>query len=138
MPDKMITPDQIKCIWALSHRLGMDRDAIHAMARVDSLHELTLRGAVQMIDLLKGMTGEPSRNETPYGKPSKREMQLIAALQRELGWSDERLKAFVSKRFGIAHPRFLSDKVARKVIEALKAMSKGGRAERRDYHDTST
>ena len=57
---------------------------------------------------------------------------MINALAQHLGWSDDRLQAFIEKRFGISHPRFLDDKTARKVIEALKAMLAGGRGERRN------
>lgn len=132
-----INKEQIKAIWALSNVVGMDRDEVYAMARVEHLHDMTMAGAIQMIDLLKHMAGQDKTEDkrVPQGKPTTKEMSMINALVHKLGWSDERLKAFVEKRFGISHPRFLDDKTARKVIEALKAMLAGGRGERRQASD---
>ena len=132
-----INKEQIKAIWALSNVVGMDRDEVYAMARVEHLHDMTMAGAIQMIDLLKHMAGQDKTEDkpVPQGKPTTKEMSMINALCHKLGWSDERLKAFVEKRFGISHPRFLDDKTARKVIEALKAMLAGGRGERRQASD---
>lgn len=132
-----INNEQIKAIWALSHVVGMDRDEVYAMACVEHLHDMTMAGAIQMIDLLKHMAGQDKTEDkpVPQGKPTTKEMSMINALVHKLGWSDDRLKAFIEKRFGISHPRFLDDKTARKVIEALKAMLAGGRGERRQASD---
>ena len=137
MEAALINKEQIKAIWALSHVVGMDRDEVYAMARVEHLHDMTMAGAIQMIDLLKHMAGQDKNEDkpVPQGKPTTKEMSMINALVHKLGWSDERLKAFIEKRFGISHPRFLDDKTARKVIEALKAMLAGGRGERRQAND---
>lgn len=137
MEAALINKEQIKAIWALSHVVGMDRDEVYAMARVEHLHDMTMAGAIQMIDLLKHMAGQDKTEDkpVPQGKPTTKEMSMINALVHKLGWSDERLKAFIEKRFGISHPRFLDDKTARKVIEALKAMLAGGRGERRQASD---
>lgn len=126
-----INKEQIKAIWALSHVIGMARDEVYAMAKVEHLHDLTMSGAIQMINLLKHMAGQDDDKPVPQGKPTLKEMGMINALSRQLGWTDDRLQAFVEKRFGISHIRFLDDKTARKVIEALKAMLAGGRGERR-------
>ena len=137
MEAALINKEQIKAIWALSHVVGMDRDEVYAMARVEHLHDMTMAGAIQMINLLKHMAGQDKNEDkpVPQGKPTTKEMSMINALVHKLGWSDERLKAFIEKRFGISHPRFLDDKTARKVIEALKAMLAGGRGERRQAND---
>lgn len=137
MEAALINKEQIKAIWALSHVVGMDRDEVYAMARVEHLHDLTMAGAIQLINLLKHMAGQDKTEDrpVPQGKPTTKEMSMINALVHKLGWSDERLKAFIEKRFGISHPRFLDDKTARKVIEALKAMLAGGRGERRQASD---
>ena len=134
MGTALINKEQIKAIWALSHVVGMDRDEVYAMARVEHLHDMTMAGAIQMINLLKLLAGQVDK-PVPQGKPTTKEMGMINALSHKLGWSDERLKAFVEKRFVISHPRFLDDKTARKVIEALKAMLAGGRGERRQAND---
>ena len=130
-----INKEQIKAIWALSHVVGMDKDEVYAMARVEHLHDMTMAGAIQMIDLLKRMAGQDSEKPVPQGKPTSKEMSMINALAHKLGWTDERLNAFIEKRFKISHTRFLDDKTARKVIEALKAMLAGGRGERRQASD---
>ena len=135
METARINKEQIKAIWALSHVVGMDKDEVYAMARVEHLHDMTMAGAIQMIDLLKRMAGQDSEKPVPQGKPTYKEMSMINALAHKLGWTDERLKAFIEKRFGISHPRFMDDKTARKVIEALKAMLAGGRGERRQAND---
>ena len=135
METALINKEQIKAIWALSHVVGMDRDEVYAMARVEHLHDMTMAGAIQMIDLLKHMAGQDSEKPVPQGKPTSKEMGMINSLSRKLGWTDDRLKAFIEKRFGISHPRFMDDKTARKVIEALKAMLAGGRGERRQASD---
>jgi len=135
MAAALINKEQIKAIWAISRAVGMDPDEVYAMAKVEHLHDMTMAGAIQMIDLLKHMAGQDDDKPVPRGKPTTKEMGMINALTRQLGWSEDRLKAFVDKRFGISHPRFLDDKTARKVIEALKAMLAGGRGERRQAHD---
>lgn len=127
-----ISKEQIRKIWALSHAVGMDHDEVYATARVEHLHDMTMAGAIQMIDMLKRMAGQDTDDKpVPQGKPTTKEMGMINALAHKLDWTDDRLKAFIDKRFGISHPRFLDDKTARKVIEALKAMLVGGRGERR-------
>jgi hypothetical protein len=135
METARINKEQIKAIWALSHVVGMEHDEVYAMARVEHLHDLTMSGAIQMINLLKHMAGQDDDKPVPQGKPTSKEMGMINALRMKLGWSDERLQAFIEKRFRISHPRFLDDKTARKVIEALKAMLAGGRGERRLPND---
>lgn len=125
-----ITNKQIQRIWALARVNGMDRDDVYAMAKVEHLHDMTVSGAIQMIDLLMVMAGQEP-NTVPLGKPTHKEMGMIRGLSTQLGWTDDRLQAFIEKRFGISHPNFLDDKTARKVIEALKAMLAGGRGERK-------
>lgn len=129
--DARISNDQIACIWTLARKLGMDRDDVHAMAKVASLKDLSMAGAIQMIDLLKEMAGQEV-NTVPRGKPTPAEMAKINFLMHQLGWDDERLRAFIEKRFHVSHPRFMTDKTARMVIEALKAMAAGGRGERKE------
>lgn len=129
--DARINAEQIKAIWALSHVVGMDRDDVYTMAKVEHLHDMSMAGAIQMINLLKEMAGQEV-NTAPRGKPTPAEMAKINALMHQLGWDDERLRAFIEKRFHVSHPRFMTDKTARMVIEALKAMAAGGRGERKE------
>jgi hypothetical protein len=58
----------------------------------------------------------------------------IFSLVKELKWEDPaRLRGFLEKRYGVSHPKFLNDSDTAKCIEALKAMLKGGRSERKGY-----
>lgn len=138
-----ITTAQKRCIYALAKKyMHMSDDDIHAMtyqiAGMDHVSDMTLGQAKGMIDRLKRMAGQES-NATRPGKPTPRELGMIMALAENLGWTDERLRAFIEKRFHISHLRFVDDKTARKLIEALKAMEKGNRGERRlTNHDRDT
>ena len=133
-----ITPRQLKCIHSLARAAGLDSDALHSMAygvaRVESLKELSKIEAGCVINRLKGMVGQ----ELDVGRPgmaTDAQTGLLHRLQEELGWTDERMRRFCEIRFGVSHPRFLSPRVASQVIQALKAMLAGGRAERSGYHD---
>ena len=138
-----ITTAQKRCIYALAKKyMHMSDDDIHAMtyqiAGMDHVSDMTLGQAKGMIDRLKRMAGQES-NATRPGKPTPRELGMIMALAENLGWTDARLRAFIEKRFHISHLRFVDDKTARKLIEALKAMEKGNRGERRlTNHDRDT
>ncbi len=130
-----ITAGQKRCIYTLAKKeLGMTDDDIHAMtyrvAGVDHVRELTLAQAKGMIEQLKEMAGQES-NVTRQGKPTPRQLGMIDSLTAQLGWDADRQRAFLEKRFGISHIRFLDDTRAWKVIEAMKAMVRGNRGERR-------
>ena len=57
----------------------------------------------------------------------------FAELAREMGWAGKpsRLRGFLEAKAGVSDVKFLSKDHARRIIEALKAIQKGGRAERR-------
>ncbi len=50
-----------------------------------------------------------------------------------MGWAGEpsRLRGFLEAKAGVSDVKFLSIDGARRMIEALKAIQKGGRAERK-------
>lgn len=125
-----ITASQMRKIHASARERGMDNDLLHIHVEMltgkDSLKELTIHEAVQVIDSLEGKgTKEP-------GGITWKQMSYIQALAKELGWVTEsgkvdnkRLNGFISKRFGVDHYRWLSRSTASKVIEGLKNMRKG-------------
>lgn len=125
-----ITASQMRKIHASARERGMDNDLLHihveTLTGKDSLKELTIHEAVQVIDSLEGKgTKEP-------GGMTWKQMSYIQALAKELGWvtevgkiDDKRLNGFISKRFGVDHYRWLSRSTASKVIEGLKNMLKG-------------
>ena len=105
----VLTPQQMRCIYALARGGGISNDDLHAVVFTTA----------------------------PHNRPTKEQVAKIYALAAKLGWADDpkRLRAFLEKRFGASHPTFLDDKHARNCIEAMKAMLAGGRGERKGGHD---
>lgn len=130
-----ITSSQLKMIWGLARKLGMDSENVHALAKSvtgsDSLKQLDSQPAARLIDRMMAMAGQAKPE--PLNRDSKKQLSMIFGLAKKLGWSEDpaRLRAFLEKRYGVSHPRFLNDTDTNNVIEALKAMLKGGRGERR-------
>ena len=155
----VLTPQQMRCIYALARGGGISNDDLHAVVFTttgkDSIRLLTTADAKQVIDRLKRLTGQETT--APHNRPTKEQVAKIYgiaavnlhtnldcapggvndALAAKLGWADDpkRLRAFLEKRFGASHPTFLDDKHARNCIEAMKAMLAGGRGERKGGHD---
>jgi hypothetical protein len=131
----VITPGQMRCIYALARKGGLDDDALHAVvenvASKKSIKTLTALDAKKVIDKLKCLTGQETTG--PHDRPTKEQVAKIHALVAKLGWSDDphRLTAWLEKRYNVSHPRFLREKSARNCIEAMKAMLLGGRGERK-------
>lgn len=131
----IITPQQMRCIYALARQGGLDNEALHAVVEngtgKDSIKTLTLMDAIKVIDQLKRLTGQETTG--PYDRPTKEQVGMIYGLAGKLGWSDDpsRLRAWLEKRYGVSHPRFLNEANTRNCIEAMKAMLKGGRGERK-------
>ena len=67
------------------------------------------------------------------GRATEKQRRYLRALTEEMGWAAEptRLRRFLVKLRMPEDVRFLTVKQASTVIEALKGMQKGGRAERR-------
>ncbi|MDO5300108.1 MAG: DUF1018 domain-containing protein [Clostridia bacterium] len=126
---------QVKAIWALGRKLGMDRDDLHAIAYrisgVESISTLTAWQAGRMIDELRMRAGETVR--TGDGRATAAQQRMIAMLVRQMGWADqpERLRGYIRRMCGADDVRFLTPQQASCVIDGLKAMRDGGRAERR-------
>lgn len=125
---------QIKMIYGLSRKAGIDDDALHAItARLcyrDSLSLLTIAEASRLIDYLKRYMGEADEG---VGRATEKQRGKIFALARSMGWMDDpkRLRRFLEAQHKVSDVRFLSHEQAGLVIEALKAIQKGGRSERR-------
>lgn len=134
MERKKASTAQLRMIYGLSHKAGIDDDALHSIAaRVahqSSLSKLTGWEAGRVIDYLKRFTGGADEGE---GRATEKQRGKIFALARAMGWmeNEKRLRAFLEARYRVSDVRFLSHEQAGLVIEALKAMEKGGRSERR-------
>jgi len=132
---KPISDGQMRMIYALARKLGMEdgdrRALIESIARQTSLRACSSYEAKKIIDRMQEMLGIDKTG--PLNRATKEQIGMIFALAKRLGWSEDplRLRGFLEKRYGVSHPRFLNDTNSRNVIEAMKAMLKGGRGERR-------
>jgi hypothetical protein len=77
--------------------------------------------------------------EPPAGRATAAQRGKILSLVRVMGWADDpqRLRGFLKARFGVSDLSFLPYEKVGPVIEALKAIQAGGRAERRNSPDVS-
>lgn len=135
MGGRVLTPQQLRCIYALGRKGGLDDEALHGVvyttAKKEHISELTADQARRVIDRLKQLTGQgPGRG---VDRGTKRQVALIFTLAERLGWGDEprRLRAFLESQYGVSHPSFLDRSRTNSCIAALKAMEAGGRGERK-------
>ena len=134
---KPMNDGQRRLIFGLARRLSLDDDELHDIVREQtgktSIKELTSYKAKLVTDHLQMLLGEEP--QTPRDRPTDKQLNKIYALARSLGWMEnpKRLRGFLEARFGVSDARFLTDKKTSDVIEALKAIGKGGRAERDGY-----
>ena len=135
----VLTPQQMRCIYALARGGGISNDDLHAVVFTttgkDSIRLLTTADAKQVIDRLKRLTGQETT--APHNRPTKEQVAKIYALAAKLEVKNSiilwPLRVAVSGK--ASHPTFLDDKHARNCIEAMKAMLAGGRGERKGGHD---
>lgn len=142
MAQEPATKQQVRMIYGTGKKLGLDNDLLHArcMAVTGKKHisQLNKAEAARLIDALLGKQDgkyQPRRDERPLDRASQEQINLILGLARKLGWleggSKRRLNAFLRARWGVERLDWLPPDVAVKVTEALKAMNKGGRGERK-------
>lgn len=129
-----ISKKQIGKIYAMKGQLGMDDDELHCMVRgltgCDSIRALTVQQGARVIDRLNALAGV---EKEPSNRASGAQQRLILRLADEMGWLGEpaRLRGFLEAKAKVSDVKFLTIDAARRIIEAMKAMQKGGRAERR-------
>lgn len=130
------THAQLKAMFALGNKLGMDTEDLRGVAYriggVESLKALSKREAGRMIEELKRRAGEPTESRSP-NRATEPQRRMINALVRQMGWADqpERLRGWLRRYCGAEDIRFLTPEQAGKAIDGLKAMLAGGRAERK-------
>lgn len=123
-----ISAAQQRKIHVTARELGMDDDLLHECVSMltgrESLKELSMAEAIKVIDALEGKKGYESGDRASY-----RQNAYIKILMKKLGWVDEngepdkkRLDGFVRKQYGIDDSRWMTRKVACRVIEGLKAL----------------
>lgn len=131
----MATAAQKRMIWGIARKLHMNDGDLHSLAAgltgCESIRQLNIQQAARVIDRLNALAG---RDREVPDRATKRQQARILAGARALGWAEEprRLRGFLEKRWGVSDVRFLTLRQAGQVIEAMKAMEKGGRSERRE------
>lgn len=135
---KPISDGQVRMIYGLARKAGLDSDLLHDMVRADTgsdhIKSLTSYQGIKIIERLQKATGEtPKARMVPDDRGTLPQRMLIYTLTKELGWGEDgqRLRAFLEKRFGVSDVQFLTAGKTAAVIEALKSMRAGGRGERR-------
>lgn len=129
-----LTGKQIQKIYAMARVSGLDDDALHdvvyGLTGCESIRRLSKQQAIRVIDRLNALAG--GRKDTP-NRASEAQQLYILRLAREMGWTRDavRLRSFLERKAGVSDVKFLKIDDARRIIEALKAIQKGGRAERR-------
>ena len=87
----VLTPQQMRCIYALARGGGISNDDLHAVVFAttgkDSMKLLTTADAKQVIDRLKRLTGQETT--APHNRPTKEQVAKIYALAAKLGWADD-------------------------------------------------
>ena len=150
---KVIQPWQIKKIWAISRAIGMNKDELYAFAAVESLHDLDIKQANEVIRKLGEMQGSYSspkkskQHSEVAGMATEGQQRKVWALMYHLQKLDEtpntaslgeRLCGIIKKELHTAAlPEkpfiWLDFKATNKLIEVLKkyidsASKKGGGA----------
>ena len=134
MASRSISTAQMKMLYGLAKKCGLDNETLHdrvrAMTGQESIKALTSYQASKVIDRLKRMCGqEPAQ---PPDRATQAQRVKIQELVTLLGWADEpaRLRGLLRKLYRASDVAFLNAKKTEALIETLKAMVKGGRGER--------
>lgn len=124
-----ITPGQRRTIFGLAKGLGFTIDDLREMTPARSISKLTRTEAAELIDHLKrpGATKRWSAQGTASGP----QLNAIAALQRQIGFSDTQFGLWLSRRFGVGAITEVNDKgLASRIIGGMIRMRDKRRAER--------
>lgn len=128
-----ITGAQMKMLWGVARREGLDGDMLHERARrefgVESLKALSSAQAARLIDTLQG------KPPASIYRASQAQVGMILGLTQKLGWKDDprRLSGWLRSRWGVDRPEWMSSYDARTCIDTMKAMLRGGRGERKSF-----
>lgn len=121
-----ITALQIKKIYAMARENGLDSDMLHSfvysVVKKEHISSLTKDEGIKVIDALIN----PQNEKSDGYRITKRQIDFIKSLERELGWIDkpERLRGFIKKNVGVDDIKFLTKVQASKIIEGLKKLKK--------------
>lgn len=128
----LISEGQIKALWCAARNAGLTADDLHAKIEAltgkKSVKDLSYAEASRLLNAFNGTYR--SRIE-PGSRLTGWQAEKIRRSFNALGWSSERQNAFLQKRYKAQELSRLNAKQASQVIEALKQMIRGGRAERK-------
>jgi hypothetical protein len=125
-----ITKKQLKAIWALTHRTGLNEKDIHVRTKSffgkKSIRSLTKHEASRMIEHLlhkwdaKEIIPEMIVDQT--GGATRAQIALIEMLTAQMGWSQQQLLGLARKMYGVKEFGDLNVSQSSGLIEALKAI----------------
>lgn len=133
MASAKISSAQIRKIYAMQRQAGVNGDELHdivyGLTGCESIKCLSMQQAIRVIDRLNALAGV---EKGVPNRTTEAQQLYILRLAKEMGWSGDpnRLRGFLEAKAGVSDVRFLTLDSARRIIEALKAIQKGGRAER--------
>lgn len=124
---KGITKQQIRMIWALCHRLGLDEQTLHGLAQaitgVSSIRQSSRPQAARLIDMLLAKAGFKNQDfPRRPGFNTPRQFAYIQGLTTQLGWEERHTLGLAKRMYHVQRLRDLGVRQASGLIEALKAM----------------
>jgi hypothetical protein len=122
-----ITSRQLKALWALAHRAGMDDREVHELVASRtgraSVRELTRAEAGGLIDELSAkLEGRSLRPQRPGGITRSQEARL-ARIANEMEWAPERVAGLARRMYGVQHVLDLTIRQASGLIQALQVIA---------------
>lgn len=126
----MITPEQIKKVWAAAHGKGMSEERLrYIVERISgrrSVRALTKRQARKVIDVIEGKAVLPVPKDNPnvIALATPGQLTLIEQLRDEAAWTDEHLMSFVRRNYKTDNLRKLTRSKAGIVIHVLEKEKK--------------
>jgi hypothetical protein len=119
-------------IWSLARQMDIPEDVLRDNAqRISGKRSLRALSVSQAARLIDQMQGKRQQSET---RATDGQLAVIRDYARKLGWEDpKRLHGWILSRYGVERLEWLRSEQASLCIEALKAMLKGGRGERKQY-----
>ncbi len=123
-----ITQPQMRKIYALARKKGIDNDLLHDMVknrcRKEHISSLTKKEAAAIIDDLSGYRSVMLPTGRPLHMATDKQMYKIQQIERSLGWAGNpaRLRGFCKKYAGVDNPDWMTKQQAWRIIEGLKAL----------------
>ncbi|MBI3352266.1 MAG: DUF1018 domain-containing protein [Nitrospirae bacterium] len=125
-----ISKKQMRAIWALSNRLGLQEEDLHArvesISGKKSIRALTKSEARHVIEDLLLLAGSQKRGSEKStlekGKVTQAQMDFIYETGRKIGWKKEHIFGLAKKMYRVSQLKNLRVEQASGLIEALKAI----------------